>query len=132
MWMMEYCRDEGVRGYWNSWSAPYHQEGNDQVFYNYLTDAERQQYNRMGGTQTVQVGEAYLHVVQEGVAPESLMMVFDDDDVQTKVSEVFRLGVEHHDKGYYSLDGKTVDSPGKGLYIHNGKKMVRTVSSRRN
>ena len=132
MWMMEYCRDEGVRGYWNSWSAPYHQEGNDQVYYNYLTDAERQQYNRMGGTQTVQVGEAYLHVVQEGVAPESLMMVFDDDDVQTKVSEVFGLGVEHHDNGYYSLDGKTVDSPGKGLYIHNGKKMVRTVSSRRN
>ena len=27
MWMMEYCRDEGLRWYWNSWSYPYHQEG---------------------------------------------------------------------------------------------------------
>ena len=27
MWMMEYCRDEGLRLYWNSWSYPYHQEG---------------------------------------------------------------------------------------------------------
>ena len=27
MWMMEYCRDEALRWYWNSWSYPYHQEG---------------------------------------------------------------------------------------------------------
>ncbi len=27
MWMMEYCRDEGLRKYWNSWSYPYHKEG---------------------------------------------------------------------------------------------------------
>ena len=27
MWMMEYCRDEGLRWYWNSWSYPYHAEG---------------------------------------------------------------------------------------------------------
>ena len=27
VWMMEYCRDEGLRWYWNSWSYPYHQEG---------------------------------------------------------------------------------------------------------
>lgn len=27
MWSMEYCRDEGHRFYWNSWSYPYHKEG---------------------------------------------------------------------------------------------------------
>lgn len=27
MWMMEYCRDEALRWYWNSWSYPYHKEG---------------------------------------------------------------------------------------------------------
>ena len=27
MWMMEYCRDEAHRLYWNSWSYPYHKEG---------------------------------------------------------------------------------------------------------
>lgn len=32
MWMMEYCRDEGYRKFWNSWSYPFHQEG-DGVLY---------------------------------------------------------------------------------------------------
>ena len=27
MWMMEYCRDEAHRLYWNSWSYPFHKEG---------------------------------------------------------------------------------------------------------
>ncbi|CDB83281.1 uncharacterized protein BN507_00440 [Bacteroides clarus CAG:160] len=27
MWMMEYCRDEGIRRYWDEWSYPYHPEG---------------------------------------------------------------------------------------------------------
>ena len=27
MWAMEYCRDEGLRKYWDSYSYPYHQEG---------------------------------------------------------------------------------------------------------
>ncbi len=32
LWMMEYCRDEGLRWYWNSWSFPFHQEGTGPVF----------------------------------------------------------------------------------------------------
>ena len=27
MWAMEYCRDEGLRKYWDAWSYPYHPEG---------------------------------------------------------------------------------------------------------
>lgn len=27
LWMMEYCRDEGLRKYWDNYSYPYHQEG---------------------------------------------------------------------------------------------------------
>lgn len=27
MWMMEYCRDESMRRYWNAWTYPYHAEG---------------------------------------------------------------------------------------------------------
>lgn len=34
MWMMEYCRDEGLRWYWNSWSYPYHQEGDGPLYRN--------------------------------------------------------------------------------------------------
>src|SRR5574344_1147606 len=34
MWMMEYCRDEALRKYWNSWSYPYHQEGDGPLYRN--------------------------------------------------------------------------------------------------
>lgn len=32
MWMMEYCRDEGLRKYWNSWSYPFHKEGDGPLY----------------------------------------------------------------------------------------------------
>lgn len=32
MWMMEYCRDECYRKFWNSWTYPFHKEG-DGVLY---------------------------------------------------------------------------------------------------
>ena len=34
MWQMEYCRDEGVRKYWNSWSYPFHKEGDGPLYRN--------------------------------------------------------------------------------------------------
>ena len=32
MWMMEYCRDEGIRKYWDEWSYPYHREGDGPLY----------------------------------------------------------------------------------------------------
>ena len=32
MWAMEYCRDEGVRKYWDAWSYPYHKEGDGPLY----------------------------------------------------------------------------------------------------
>ena len=32
MWAMEYCRDEGLRKYWNALSYPYHQEGDGPLY----------------------------------------------------------------------------------------------------
>jgi len=34
MWQMEYCRDEGVRKYWNEWSYPNHKEGDGPLYRN--------------------------------------------------------------------------------------------------
>lgn len=34
MWMMEYCRDEAHRWYWNSWSYPFHKEGDGPLYRN--------------------------------------------------------------------------------------------------
>ena len=32
MWAMEYCRDEGLRKYWDEWSTPYHKEGDGPLY----------------------------------------------------------------------------------------------------
>ena len=32
MWAMEYCRDEGLRKYWDSYSYPYHKEGDGPLY----------------------------------------------------------------------------------------------------
>ena len=34
MWAMEYCRDEGLRKYWDEQSYPYHKEGNGPLYRN--------------------------------------------------------------------------------------------------
>ena len=32
MWAMEYCRDEGLRKYWDEWSYPFHKEGDGPLY----------------------------------------------------------------------------------------------------
>ena len=32
MWAMEYCRDEGLRKYWDAWSYPFHKEGDGPLY----------------------------------------------------------------------------------------------------
>ena len=32
MWAMEYCRDEGLRKYWDEWSFPFHKEGDGPLY----------------------------------------------------------------------------------------------------
>ena len=41
MWQMEYCRDEGLRKYWDEWSYPYHKEGAGPLYRN----APAREYN---------------------------------------------------------------------------------------
>lgn len=40
MWQMEYCRDEGLRKYWDEYSYPFHREGDgNQVYHSTVTNA---------------------------------------------------------------------------------------------
>ena len=32
MWATEYCRDEGLRKYWDEYSYPYHKEGEGPLY----------------------------------------------------------------------------------------------------
>ena len=41
VWAMEYCRDEGLRRYWDDWSWPYHKNGDGPLY----RDAPAEAYN---------------------------------------------------------------------------------------
>lgn len=46
-----------------------------------------------------------------------------DEDTPTGITEVNRT-VQNPDPAYYNLQGMKVDTPVKGMYIHNGKKYI--------
>lgn len=54
-----------------------------------------------------------------------MMIVFDDEEVGgvTEIKNVETVK-PHHDNAYYTLQGIKVLNPTKGIYIHNGKKIV--------
>ncbi len=44
VWAMEYCRDEGLRRYWDDWSFPYHKSGDGPLYRN--ADASAYNHNQ--------------------------------------------------------------------------------------
>ena len=75
-------------------------------------------FYRLDNSETVPAGKAYLEVT--GASSTRGFIGFGDDDT-TVISNVKSV-VE--DNVYYDLLGRRVDQPSKGLYIHNGKKVV--------
>lgn len=68
---------------------------------------------------TIPAGKAYLQLPATAAA-KSMKMVFGD---ATGISEVNAAAGEA-DGAYYTLGGQRVAVPTKGLYIHNGKKVI--------
>ena len=66
-------------------------------------------------TDGVEVASAKLAMVFEG---------FEDDNVVTGISDNLSVKPVLTDDGYYNLQGMRVEKPVKGIYIHNGKKVV--------
>lgn len=60
MWAMEYCRDEGLRKYWDNYSYPYHQDGEGNVAYHSAATGKTQKqadasvYNRNQDSFTIE------------------------------------------------------------------------------
>lgn len=66
-------------------------------------------------TDGVEVASAKLAMVFEG---------FEDDNVVTGISDNLSAKPVLTDDAYYNLQGMRVEKPVKGIYIHNGKKVV--------
>ncbi len=72
-----------------------------------------------GAAFDIAANKAYLAVLTSGSAPEMGMWI---DDETTGIVNVNRETITNNQ--YYTLDGRRIAEPTKGLYIINGKKVV--------
>ena len=57
-------------------------------------------------------------------APAKLSLSFGDDDETTDIENVTSDEETKDNDVYYNLNGQRVSNPQKGVYIHNGKKVI--------
>lgn len=91
-------------------------------------------YLRMPASAEVEGGEfGFINYNSQFIGPKDeddaslakMMIVFDDEE-EGGVTEIKNVETvkPHHDNAYYTLQGIKVLNPTKGIYIHNGKKIV--------
>lgn len=91
-------------------------------------------YLRMPASAEVEGGEfGFIDYNSQFIGPKDeddaslakMMIVFDDEE-EGGVTEIKNVETvkTHHDNAYYTLQGIKVLNPTKGIYIHNGKKIV--------
>lgn len=91
-------------------------------------------YLRMPASEEVEGGEfGFIDYNSQFIGPKDendaslakMMIVFDDEE-EGGVTEIKNVETvkPHHDNAYYTLQGIKVLNPTKGIYIHNGKKIV--------
>ena len=92
--------------------------------YDYILYSDGLFYRVTSGTVTTT--KAYLHCDSDptaGADVRSLSIIFGDDE-STGVQEVKHSKTEEP-KSYFDLQGRRVSTPTKGLYIMNGKKVIK-------
>lgn len=115
-----------------------HKEGDDYIGFFRLTPNGRsganKAYLRMPASADVEGGAfGFISNNSQFIGPKDeddaslakMMIVFDDEEVGgvTEIKNVETVKT-HHDNAYYTLQGIKVLNPTKGIYIHNGKKIV--------
>ena len=83
--------------------------------YNYILNGNT--FKAANG-QEVATNKAYLQLSQ--AASASRILTFPDDEA----AAVHAITAEQDNDSYYNLHGVKVAQPTKGLYIHNGKKLI--------
>lgn len=75
------------------------------------------------GSTTMKAFRAYFdfYDVVEVAAEESAPVFINLDGQLTRIDQ---LSIGNDNDNYYTLDGRAIKTPGKGVYIHNGKKIV--------
>lgn len=128
----------GLGNYHNTNYYKEHKVGDDYIGFFRLTPNGRsganKAYLRMPASEEVEGGAfGYISYNSQFIGPKDeddaslakMMIVFDDEEVGgvTEIKNVETVK-PHHDNAYYTLQGIKVLNPTKGIYIHNGKKIV--------
>jgi beta-galactosidase len=93
MWMMEYCRDEANRLYWNSWSYPYHQEGDGPLYRNAPANAYNHNNDEFVAELVRRWYDYYLERPGTGtkVNAGGVKIVFSDTQTHGRSNENYRV-----------------------------------------
>lgn len=128
----------GLGNYHNTNYYKEHKVGDDYIGFFRLTPNGRsganKAYLRMPASEEVEGGAfGYISYNSQFIGPKDendaslakMMIVFDDEEMGgvTEIKNVETVKT-HHDNAYYTLQGIKVLNPTKGIYIHNGKKIV--------
>ena len=128
----------GLGNYHNTNYYKEHKVGDDYIGFFRLTPDGRsganKAYLRMPASAEVDGGAfGYISYNSQFIGPKDendaslakMMIVFDDEEMGgvTDIKNVETVKT-HHDNAYYTLQGIKVLNPTKGIYIHNGKKIV--------
>ena len=128
----------GLGNYHNTNYYKEHKVGDDYIGFFRLTPNGRcganKAYLRMPASEEVEGGKfGFIDYNSQFIGPKDendaslakMMIVFDDEE-EGGVTEIKNVETvkPHHDNAYYTLQGIKVLNLTKGIYIHNGKKIV--------
>ena len=93
MWMMEYCRDEALRWYWNSWSYPFHKEGDGPLYRNAPADAYNHNNDEFARELVARWYEYWLERPGSGTKVNSggVKIVFSDTQTHGRSADNYRV-----------------------------------------
>lgn len=93
MWMMEYCRDEALRWYWNSWSYPYHKEGDGPLYRDAPADAYNHNNDEFAAELVARWYEYWLERPGSGTKVNSggAKIIFSDTQTHGRSADNYRV-----------------------------------------
>ena len=69
--------------------------------------------------------KAYFRLRKNPTSPaKGFSIVYDEEDVPAGIDGITEFGKDNDNAPYYNLNGVQVSKPTKGVYIHNGKKVI--------
>lgn len=97
---------------------------NETGYQYYAFSKSRGKFVQLKNDATFPYFKAYFRMANNASAPaKGFCIVFDDDSTVTGIDGIIETGKDSDNAPYYNLSGVQV-KPTKGVYIHNGKKVI--------